>query len=837
MGIFRGVGGTGESTSDSTINAVTELAVQAAASAASALASKNAAETAETNAEAAEATVAASAATAASNASNAATSATNAASSASSASSSASTATTQASNASSSASAASTSASNAASSASTASTSASTATTQAGIATTKASEASTSATNAASSASSASTSASDAATSASNASSSASSAAASAAAAAASFDAFDDIYLGAKASNPTVDNDGNALTTGDQYFNTASNELRIWNGSSWQSPSVIGGTVTSLNVTGNTTLGDASTDTVQVNGYMGVGGAASASRGIYVTSSALTGSNQAGVWSAVVGSSGGTNSISALYALPSTADAVFTASSVRGLTIGTGTRGASSTATDWYGIYIADQTQGTNNYGITSVVTAGTNKWNIYSGGTAQNYFAGYVGIGTTTPDTKLEISGTTNQTWNMSAASITGTTLDVVTVSSGTIAVGDLVFGSGVQPGTRITAFGTGTGGVGTYTVSVSQTVASTTIAGTSDYGSNIIRITNTDTAIAVSDQPEGILQFYGSDATTPGAGVSSYVASIAESSSPDSTLVFGTRNNTGGGVDANERMRINSAGNVGIGTNAPTRRLTVAGDNATALLVDSGTDNTVATFNSANAQANLDVTGSGARFRIGAAGAGEFFLSTGTTSTYTERFRITSGGNMGIGTSSPASRFHVYNASASSTSTFSSGSGSVFQIWSATTGINQLQYGGAAGAYFSLYDSQNTAERVRVDAAGNVQALAGAVMPYAPAPASISTTATLTNANIQGQIINTTGTSYTVTMPLGTTLETLATWAATNVSYDFYVINTASGTITMAVNTGVTSLGGLTIATGVSAHFRIRRTAANTFVLYRLS
>jgi hypothetical protein len=66
---------------------------------------------------------------------------------------------------------------------------------------------------------------------------------------------------------------------------------------------------------------------------------------------------------------------------------------------------------------------------------------------------------------------------------------------------------------------------------------------------------------------------------------------------------------------------------------------------------------------------------------------------------------------------------------------------------------------------------------------------------------------------------------------------METLATWATTNISYDFYVVNTASGTVTMAVNTGVTSLGTLTIATGVSAHFRIRRTAANTFVLYRLS
>jgi hypothetical protein len=60
------------------------------------------------------------------------------------------------------------------------------------------------------------------------------SSAASAAAAAASADAFDDTYLGAKSSAPSVDNDGDALTTGDQYFNTSANQLNIWNGSAWQ---------------------------------------------------------------------------------------------------------------------------------------------------------------------------------------------------------------------------------------------------------------------------------------------------------------------------------------------------------------------------------------------------------------------------------------------------------------------------------------------------------------------------------------------------------------------------------------------------------------------------
>ena len=58
--------------------------------------------------------------------------------------------------------------------------------------------------------------------------------------------------------------------------------------------------------------------------------------------------------------------------------------------------------------------------------------------------------------------------------ASISGTTMTVTELFSGTIAVGQQVFGVGVEQETVITALGTGTGGAGTYTVSNSQTAAS---------------------------------------------------------------------------------------------------------------------------------------------------------------------------------------------------------------------------------------------------------------------------------------------------------------------------------------------------------------------------
>lgn len=60
---------------------------------------------------------------------------------------------------------------------------------------------------------------------------------------------------------------------------------------------------------------------------------------------------------------------------------------------------------------------------------------------------------------------------------SISGTTLTVSAMTEGTIAVGQTLSGPGVTTGTTITALGTGTGGVGTYTVSISQTVASTSL------------------------------------------------------------------------------------------------------------------------------------------------------------------------------------------------------------------------------------------------------------------------------------------------------------------------------------------------------------------------
>ena len=48
------------------------------------------------------------------------------------------------------------------------------------------------------------------------------------------YDNFDDRYLGDKTSDPTLDNDGNALLTGALYFNTTDGVMKVYDGSAWQ---------------------------------------------------------------------------------------------------------------------------------------------------------------------------------------------------------------------------------------------------------------------------------------------------------------------------------------------------------------------------------------------------------------------------------------------------------------------------------------------------------------------------------------------------------------------------------------------------------------------------
>jgi len=85
---------------------------------------------------------------------------------------------------------------------------------------------------------------------------------------------------------------------------------------------------------------------------------------------------------------------------------------------------------------------------------------------------------------------------------------------------------------------------------------------------GSNTLRFVDTDTT-TTTNQQIGKIEFFSSDATTPGGSVKAYILASAEDTSPDAYVSIGTDSTTG---TATEKLRISSAGNVTITTGSLT-------------------------------------------------------------------------------------------------------------------------------------------------------------------------------------------------------------------------------------------------------------------------
>jgi hypothetical protein len=293
-----------------------------------------------------------------------------------------------------------------------------------------------SATAALSSKNAAATSASTATTQATNASTSATNAASSAAAAAASYDSFDDRYLGAKTSDPTVDNDGNALLTGALYWNSATGVFKAWSGSAWvtnitsnqfgtnvatflQTPTSanLAAALTDKTGTGVAVFASNPTFPAQINltansgyniyasgtannflaGKVGVGDVFSDTSAISIGKS-ITGAttiNSVNTYATI--QSDVTVTARGYQSQLGTAAASFTLTNLQHFSAVQLSIGAGSSVTTQIGFRAdASLTGATNNYGFYGGITAaaGTNRYNLFMEGTADNYLAGSLGVG-----------------------------------------------------------------------------------------------------------------------------------------------------------------------------------------------------------------------------------------------------------------------------------------------------------------------------------------------------------------------------------------------------------------------------------------------------------
>jgi hypothetical protein len=112
-----------------------------------------------------------------------------------------------------------------------------------------------------------------------------------------------------------------------------------------------------------------------------------------------------------------------------------------------------------------------------------------------------------------------------------------------------------------------------------------------------------------------------------------------------------------------------------------------------------------------------------------------------------------------------------------------------------------------------------------------------------YAAAPQTATSTATLTAAQVTGEwlVANPSTSAATYTLPTAASIDAVVSSAKVGSTFDLNIINigTSSGTVTLAVGTGITDGGNALVAVAItsSALFRFRKTGDAAWTVYKVA
>jgi hypothetical protein len=201
-------------------------------------------------------------------------------------------------------------------------------------------------------------------------------------------------------------------------------------------------------------------------------------------------------------------------------------------------------------------------------------------------------------------------------------------------------------------------------------------------------------------------------------------------------------------------ERMRIDSSGNVGIGTNSPSQKLQVNGNARLGTGAYLGFPDSGGAFTRFTNGEFIATSGQQLQLCADNSDGTIAFFTTSTGSASNERMRIDSSGNVGIGTSSTVYNLQVNSAASTVVAVSSSNTASYPAFRLSNTGTSgrafQLGLGGSTSAYsgqFYIYDETAAAVRMLFDTSGNVGI--GTTTPTTGYKLNVGSTSAVTTLN----------------------------------------------------------------------------------------